>query len=32
MGVSKRICELILKTADASGTKCMAVRFGNVVV
>ena len=31
MGVSKRMCELILKAFYGNGTRMMAVRFGNVV-
>lgn len=31
MGATKRICELILASRPANGTKCVSVRFGNVL-
>ena len=31
MGASKRLAELIMQSLQGNGTRCMAVRFGNVV-
>jgi FlaA1/EpsC-like NDP-sugar epimerase len=31
MGITKRICEMILQSLSGSGTKFIAVRFGNVI-
>jgi len=31
MGASKRLAELIVQTRQGNGTRCMAVRFGNVI-